>query len=120
MGIRATWIGWPWAAVIAGAALALAAPHGEARTPDDAAGRVELAECISALAQNTLRAGATLPRSAFQRTAALLEAAEKLNPKESRFPRLRAEALQRLGDRSGEIDALKAYLKLFPEDPTVK
>ena len=49
--------------------------------------------------------GPTQPPGAWRRSAALLEAAGRLNPTEPRFPRLRVLAVLHLGDTDAAIAA---------------
>jgi tetratricopeptide (TPR) repeat protein len=60
--------------------------------------------------------GPTQPPGAWRRSAALLEAAGRLNPTEPRFPRLRVLAVLHLGDTDAAIAALRAYRALAPAD----
>src|SRR6266404_5915897 len=60
--------------------------------------------------------GPSQPPAAWRRSAALLEAAGRLNPSEPRFPRLQVLALLHVGDSDGAIAALRAYRKLVPAD----
>jgi len=94
------------AAVMMTSALAQAQPD-----PGDAV----LAERFCELAQNGLRTQQLLPPH-YRRSAALLEAAIKLNPTEPRYARLLVEANLQLKDAQGAIKALLLYRKLDPTD----
>lgn len=92
-------------------ALSLAALSATARaaemTPD-----AELAWRLDAVSSDGLGPGK--PESAYRRSAALLDAAHRLDPSEPRFPRLRTLALLHAGDLDGAIAALKAYRDVSP------
>jgi tetratricopeptide (TPR) repeat protein len=60
--------------------------------------------------------GPTQPPAAWRRSAALLEAAGRLNPTDPRFPRLRVLAMLHLNDTDGAIASLRAYRALVPAD----
>lgn len=60
--------------------------------------------------------GPAQPPAAWRRSAALLEAASRLNPAEPRFPRLRALAAMHVGDADAAIAAVRAYRALRPAD----
>ena len=74
-----------------------------------------LAERVAAAAQDTLRNRPNEPASG-RATAAMLRAATRLAPTEPRFFRLLSEAVARLGDDQGTINALTAYRGLVPTD----
>ena len=97
--------------------LAAASPaEADAPTPADLAeARAGLAEHIAELAENTLRLGA-LTEPAFRESAALLEAAGRVNPSEPRFPRLLVSAENQLQSVDGQIAAWTAYRRLMPDD----
>lgn len=61
--------------------------------------------------------GPNRPAAAFKLAAALLNAAERLVPDESRFPRLEMLALIQAGDTDRAIAALIRYRKLNLSDP---
>jgi tetratricopeptide (TPR) repeat protein len=60
--------------------------------------------------------GPNQPDAAWKRSIALLEAAQRLNPKAPRFPRLIAMARLHVNDPDGAIEAVRAYRKLAPAD----
>jgi len=99
------------------AAMLLIAPLATraATDPGDAA----LAERYCTLAQNVLRTRDVAP-DAYRRSAALLEAATRLNPTEPRFARLLIEAQLYLKDGPAAIAALQAYRKIAPDDQTAQ
>src|SRR5260221_728314 len=76
---------------------------------------VALAEGFSDWARSTVR-GRVLPAANFKRAGALLEAANKLNPTEPRYPRLWNDAMLRAQDTAGALKALKAYIAIDGED----
>jgi tetratricopeptide (TPR) repeat protein len=73
-----------------------------------------LAWHLDAISNATL--GPDRPEPVWRRSAAILEAASRLDPQESRFPRLRTLALAHIGDTDGAIASVKAYRKLAPGD----
>lgn len=81
-------------------------------------GEAALAWRLDSLSSRLL--GADRPPAAFKLSAALLQAAEKLDPDESRFPRLRSLALSQAGDTEGAIEALKRYRALDAADPVAQ
>lgn len=68
--------------------------------------------------------GPAQPPAAWRRSAALLEAAGRLDPAELRFPRLRTLALLHVGDTDAAIDAIRDYrraaLQQHVADPAVQ
>lgn len=80
-----------------------------------AAGKEALALRLAEIAQNNLRAGQITP-PLWRLSAALLEAAGRLDPDQPRYPRLAAEAMLQVGDVDGAITTLNAYRKLQPDD----
>jgi tetratricopeptide (TPR) repeat protein len=74
-----------------------------------------LAERFADLAYETLK-GNMLTTWHYRQAGTLLEAASRLAPTESRFPRLRHEALLQAGEISGAIESLVAYCRLEPAD----
>lgn len=123
---------WLAAVVIFGLLLplggrALAAPQAT-DTPSEpqkpTPGQVALAERLAEMGQNVLRAP-TITEASWMQSAALLQAACRLNPDEPRFPRLLADALLQLHDIDGAIDALNGYRdilrrKKLPDSPAVQ
>jgi hypothetical protein len=86
---------------------------------EDAIGNAALAERIAQFAQLSL-AGKTIVPATLRQSAALLEAANHLNPREPRFLRLLTEAYLQLGGdegRDGAISSLTRYLQLPPAVP---
>src|SRR5258708_2070531 len=73
-----------------------------------------LAWHLDAISNATL--GPDRPEPVWRRSAAILEAASRLDPQEARFPRLRTLALAHIGDTDGAIASVKAYRKLAPRD----
>ena len=73
-----------------------------------------LAWHLDAISNATL--GPDRPEPVWRRSAAILEAASRLDPQEPRFPRLRTLALAHIGDTDGAIASIKAYRKLAPGD----
>jgi hypothetical protein len=82
-------------------------------SPLVAAGKSVLSERLGDLAQATLRQSKLEP-SAFQRAAALLRAAAKLEPRDERVWRLLTEAELQAGDRERILSALAGYRKAAP------
>jgi len=80
--------------------------------------RVMLGEQFCDIARGLAQVADSAP--ATRQSAALLEAALRMNPYEPRYPRLLAEALNRLGDIDGAIKAWAAYRKLLPDDRVVQ
>ncbi|MCX5660143.1 MAG: hypothetical protein NTW19_10530 [Planctomycetota bacterium] len=118
---------WMWAATAA-AALALAPPwtepargqvaggaSGQNAGPVDDPPRM-LAERLLTLVDDALE-GKGQPRTdQLVRARILLEQALKLAPDDAESWRLRLELADRLDDKAGSFDALKAYCRLRPED----
>jgi tetratricopeptide (TPR) repeat protein len=95
-----------------GLALAAAAglPSAAAAQSVEPTGEAAIAWRLDTLARAQL--GPDRPGAAFRQSAALLEAAQRLAPREPRFPRLRTLALEQVGDTDGAIEALSDYRKL--------
>ena len=83
----------------------------------DPEGSVALAEHLATFAHQILRQQ-QMPAKALDLSAALYEAAIKLNPTEPRFSRALADIYLELNDTSGAITALRDYLNLRPSDQT--
>ncbi|MGD0461514.1 MAG: hypothetical protein ABSB74_03395 [Tepidisphaeraceae bacterium] len=86
-----------------------------APAPTDPDGSVALAEHLATFAHQILRQE-KMPAKALNLSAALYEAAIRLSPKESRFPRALADIYLELNDTNGAVTALKDYLNLEPAD----
>lgn len=85
-------------------------------SPADAAeARVALAERLESLADKSLRT-AGMSEAGFRETAGLLDAAQRVNPQDPRYPRLLASADLQLQDVDGQIAAWIAYRKIVPDD----
>lgn len=101
--------------------LAGTAPSGAQTTMpsvDEQAANSAMAEKLAQMAQTSL-AGKAIGPATLRQSAALLEAACRFNPDESRFPRLLAEAYLQLGGaegREGAIAAISAYRRVEPND----
>src|SRR5689334_11084247 len=67
----------------------------------------ELAWRLDGISSDALGPGR--PDAAYRRSAALLDAAHRLDPSEPRFVRLRTLALLHAGDIDGAIASLKEY-----------
>lgn len=74
----------------------------------------QLAWQLDAISSQAL--GPNKPQAAYQRSAALLEAAHRLDPSQPRFPRLRMLALMHVNDVDGAIGSLKEYRTIRPDD----
>jgi tetratricopeptide (TPR) repeat protein len=83
--------------------------------PGDPEGSIALSEHLATFAHQILRQE-KMPAKALNLSAALYEAAMRLNPKESRFPRALADIYLELNDTPGAVTALKTYLNLEPAD----
>ena len=80
----------------------------------EAEAQAELAWRLDALSAGQL--GPNRPDAAWRQSAALLQAAGRLDPGEPHFPRLRTLALLHVGDNEGAIEALTAYRALALSD----
>jgi tetratricopeptide (TPR) repeat protein len=78
-------------------------------TPGDAA----LAARFADLARESLRTK-TIAEPSWRASAAMLQAANRLDPGDARYPRLLVDARLQAGDRDGAIDAIKAWLRASP------
>jgi tetratricopeptide (TPR) repeat protein len=96
---------------------ALADDQPDANAPTDPDGSIALSEYFATFAHQILRED-KLPAKALDLSAALYQAAVRLNPKEARFSRALADIYLELNDTSGAISALKTYLNLEPADQT--
>lgn len=74
-----------------------------------------LAERLAEIAAETLR-GQSLSTAQYRQAGAFLEAASRLAPQETRFHRLRYEAMIQSGDVASAIQALVAYARLDTTD----
>jgi hypothetical protein len=87
-----------------------------AETPTtDPVGDASMAEHLAQIAQTNLTVR-SISDITLRESAALLEAATKLNNGDPRFPRLWAEACLSLHDSDGAIAALKAYTGVDTDD----
>lgn len=77
--------------------------------------RAALAERLEILGDNSLRL-VGMTEAGFRETAGLLDAAQRVNPQESRYPRLLVSADSQLQDIDGQIAAWIAYRKIVPDD----
>ncbi|HXE53519.1 MAG TPA: hypothetical protein VN541_10910 [Tepidisphaeraceae bacterium] len=75
----------------------------------DKDGAASLAWRLDAISSTTV--GPTQPAAAWRRSAALLDAASRLDPAELRFLRLRVLALIQVGDTDEAVAAVRAYRK---------
>lgn len=82
----------------------------------DKDGSIALAERLSAIAHQALRAPKVTPAIAWQQSAALRRATTRLDPAEPRFEHALAENLLSIGDTDGATAALALYLRLQPDD----
>ncbi len=85
---------------------------------DEGYGNAALAEQLAQMAQGSLAGKAIVPAT-LRESAALLEAACRLNPDEPRFFRLLTEACLQLGGsegRDGAIASLSSYRRIAPDD----
>ncbi len=103
---------WLLAAFLAGAVVPAARAQDDA---DAVAVRTGFAARISEMAQNWLRTG-SLSAPLLQQSAAMLQAAMRSDPRDTRYPRLLASANADLNDVDGQIAAWNAYRRLVPED----
>ncbi len=110
---------WPmvWAALTAMGLAHLAWGADAAADPDAMAARAEFAERITQLGQDWLRAGPTTIREPeVRQTAALIDAAVREDPRDPRYSRLLASAMEQMHDTDGAIKAWTAYRRLAPDD----
>ena len=82
---------------------------------DERSGDAALAERLAHIGQLTLSSRAIVPET-LRQSAALFEAAMKLNPDEIRYPRLAAEAALQLGDTEGAIESYRAIKRIDEGD----
>lgn len=93
----------------------------QAATADDSADSAQaaLAEILADLAGQSVHQPQPSAHD-FRRSVALLKGAIRLNPSEPRYSRLLVEAMLRLGDAPGALEALAAYRKLEPDRPGIQ
>lgn len=106
-------------AAFIGLILGCSAAKAPAQSTEPTPGAMALADRLAEMGQNTLRTP-NITAASWMQSAALLEAACKLNPKEPRFPRMLAEALLQCRDVDGAIKALEAYRKIVPDSPAIQ
>jgi tetratricopeptide (TPR) repeat protein len=83
---------------------------------DKAEPTVEAALAWRLDAMSAASLGPEKPDAVWKQCAALLDAAGRLWPQESRFPKLRALIFEHLGDSKAATQAIITYRKLAPED----
>src|SRR5205814_10527690 len=74
-----------------------------------------IAENLTQLSQVMLATG-SIDNVALREAACAMEASMRLNPNDSRYPRLLSEAYLQLHDVDGALNATRAYLKLEPAE----
>ena len=97
-------------------AMSLPAAADEAVATDDKAASAMLAEEFSGMSYKLLAGTEQVNPPLFMQSAALLDAACRLAPSESRYPRLLADNYLQIGDSANAMTALKAYCALVPDD----
>lgn len=78
-----------------------------------------LAQRIAEQVQQSLHAHTPTP-AAWRQAMALLSAANRLDPREPRYPQLMAEAALNAGDSESAVAGLKAYRVLMPGDQSAQ
>lgn len=86
---------------------------------ENPAANAALAERFAGMAQAAIAGKQTVGDADFRQAIAMLQAAAKLNPKESRYPRLLAEAQLQLRDPHAALESLRTYFTLAPDDRVV-
>lgn len=113
-----TWIGIVGlmvGATLPGQARAQPAAPAPAAQPANDPGAPALAQRLSEFGRAALRTS-NVSVANFRLAAAMMEAANKLDPREPRYPRLWADAALQASDAASALRALKAYTALAPDD----
>src|SRR6476661_3602729 len=96
------------AAVVSAIAIGASQLSAQQKAQGPTPGDVALAERLAELGRDALRAK-TLVAPSWRASAAMLQAANRLDPSDARYPRLLVDAELQAQDRDAAVDALKAW-----------